>query len=153
MTRAISPAVGIVLLTLCVLALGAAVSTMTLAYEPFEPASSVVVTGVIDAETNEITLVLDRGGPLDVREISILVEIDGQPLEEQPPVPFHQVEGFYGFPTGPFNASADPIWDRGRSAGFRIAKTNGPLPESGSRVRIRLFERGLPIATVETVAE
>lgn len=152
MDRAISPVVGVALLTACVVVLCVVVGTMALAYEPLEPASPVLVGATVDAETDRITLTLDRGGPLDVRELSLVVEVDGEPLERQPTVPAYSQAGFKGFPTGPFNASADPTWERGRSASLQIAKTNGPLPEPGSRVTIRLFENELPIAVVETTA-
>lgn len=153
MDRAISPVVGVALLTACVVALGAVVATMTLAYAPLEPASTVLVDAVVDAETNEIVLTLERGGPLDVRELSLLVEVDGEPLERQPTIPAYSQTGFKGFPTGPFNAGTDPHWTTGRSASLTVAKTtNDPLPESGSTVTIRLFENDLPIATVEATA-
>lgn len=152
MDRAISPVVGVALLAACVVVLGALVGTMVLAYELPEPASTVLIDATVDAETNEIALTLDRGGPVDVRELSVVIEVDGAPLEKQPPVPFVGASGF-STPSGPFNAAADPRWERGERATITIARTtNGPLPERDSRVTIRLFEDGLPIATVETTA-
>lgn len=153
MDRAISPVVGVALLVACVVVLGAVMGTMALAYDPPDPASTVLIDATVDAETNEITLTLDRGGPLDVRDLTVVIRIDGRPLEKQPSVPAHSQAGFLGFPTGPFNAETDPQWTRGQSASLTVAKTtNGPLPEHGSTVTIRLFEDGLPIATVETIA-
>jgi flagellin-like protein len=149
--RGISPVVGVVLMTVCVVALAGVVGAMALGYDPVRPASAVVVTGTVDAATNELVFTLERGGPLDVRELSITIEVDGEPLEKQPPVPFVGAPGF-STPSGPFNASADPTWERGETATLRIATTtNGPLPESDSRVTVRLYERDLPVATVETV--
>lgn len=152
MDRAISPVVGVALLTACVVVLCVVVGTMALAYEPFESASPVLVGATVDAEADEITLTLERGGPLDVRELSLLVEVDGEPLAHQPPVPFVGATGF-STPSGPFNAAADPHWERGESAVLPIAGTNGPLPEPGSRLTIRLFENELPIAVIETSAD
>lgn len=151
MNRAISPVVGVALVTACVVVLGALVGTMALAYEPLEPVSTVVIGATADAETNEIGLTLERGGPLDVRELSVVVEIDGVPLEKQPPVPFVGASGF-STPSGPFNAAADPGWERGETAVLPIAGTNDPLPQSGSTVTVRLFESELPIATADTTA-
>lgn len=151
MARALSPVVGVALLAACVVCLCTVVGTMALAYEPLDPASRVVVAATVDAESNEITLTLERGGPLDVRELSLLVEIDGEPLERQPPVPFVGATGF-STPSGPFNAAAEPRWERGETAVLPIAGTNDPLPETGSAVTVRLFENDLPIAVVETTA-
>lgn len=153
MARAISPVIGIVLLTACAVLLSATVGVMALSYEPAEPASIVVIGGEVDAGTNEITLTLERGGPLDVHELSLVIEIEGEPLEEQPTVPAHSQTGFNGFPTGPFNAETDGEWQRGESASLTLAKTtNSPQPEPGSAVTIRVFENDHPIATVETTA-
>jgi flagellin-like protein len=150
--RAISPVVGVALLVACVITLCTVVGTMVLAYEPLEPASPVLVGAAVDAETDEIRLTLERGGSLDVRELSLVVEVDGEPLAHQPPVPFVGATGF-STPSGPFNAAADPQWERGETAVLPIAGTNDPLPEPGSRVTIRLFETDLPIAVVETTAD
>lgn len=153
MSRAISPAIGVVLLVACGVLLSATVGTMALAYEPSEPASVVTVSGEIDAEEDGITLTLDRGGPLDVRDLSLVVKIDGELLETQPTVPAYSQSGFTGFPSGPFNAGTDSEWTRGESASLTIAKTtNGPHPDPGSSVVIRIYEDELPIATVETTA-
>ncbi|MEM4781004.1 MAG: type IV pilin N-terminal domain-containing protein [Halalkalicoccus sp.] len=151
MARGISPVIGVVLLVACTVALSVTVGAMAYAYEPVEPASAVVVAGEADAERDRITLTLDGGGPLDVRDLTVLVEIDGTELETQPPVPFFGSSGFsYAF--GPFNPSAEPVWERGESAGFALASTNDPVLESGSTVEIRIYENGLSIATVETTA-
>lgn len=136
----------------CVVCLCAVIGTMALASEPLGPATPVLVDATVDAESNEIILTLERGGPLDVRELSLLVEIDGEALSHQPPVPFVGATGFSA-PSGPFNAAADPYWNRGESAVLPIAGTNDPLPEPGSRVTIQLFENELPIAVVETIAD
>ncbi|MDL5363559.1 type IV pilin N-terminal domain-containing protein [Halalkalicoccus sp. NIPERK01] len=153
MARAISPVLGVVLLAACAVLLSATVGAMALAYEPAEPASTVLVIGAVDAGDNEVTLTLDRGGPLDVRRLTLVVEIDGEPLEKQPTVPAYSQSGFTGFPSGPFNAGTDPEWNRGESASLTVAKTtNSPQPDPGSRVEIRIFEDDLPIATVETTA-
>lgn len=153
MSRAISPVIGVVLLVACTVLLSATVGTMVMGYEPTEPASPVLINGEIDAEENGITLTLDRGGPLDVRDLSLVVKVDGEPLEKQPTVPAYTQSGFNGFPSGPFNAGTDPEWTRGESASLTVAKTtNGPHPDSGSSVVIRIYEDDLPIATVETTA-
>lgn len=152
MSRGISPVIGVVLLAGCTVLLSVTVGAMAMAYEPSEPASVVVISGAVDAEDNEITLTLERGDPLDVRELSLVVEVDGKALDKQPPVPFVGSTGF-STPSGPFNERADPNWSRGESGTIGIAtSTNDPLPEPGSTVEIRIYENDLPIATVETTA-
>lgn len=151
MSRAISPVIGVVLLIGCVVALGVTVGTMASAYEPADPAPQVLISGDVTAETNRIALTLDRGGPLDVRDLSLAIEVDGETLETQPE-PQNRT-GLSGFPSGPFHPNADPEWERGETTSFEIAKTtNSPHPQPGSEVTIRLFSNGLPIATVETTA-
>lgn len=150
MARAITPVLGVALLTVCVVALGVTVGTMVLAHDPPEPAQQVLVSAEVDAGTDEITLTLDRGGPLDVRDLSIVVEIDGEALDTQPTA---GGSGLVGFPSGPLNPGTDPEWTRGESISFTIAETtNGPHPEPGSEVTVRLFSDDLPIATVEATA-
>ncbi|MCH7660057.1 MAG: type IV pilin N-terminal domain-containing protein [Euryarchaeota archaeon] len=150
MNRAISPVIGIVLLAACTVLLSVTVGAMAFAYEPSKPASVVVISGEVDAPENEITLTLERGGPLDVHELSLVVLVDGTELETQP-VPGSS-SGLIGFPSGPFNTQSDSTWDTHESVGFTLASNNPPHPEPGSTVEIRIFENDLPIATVETTA-
>lgn len=150
MARAISPVVGVALLTGCVVVLGVTVGTMVLAYEPTDPAPQALVSGEVDAADNEITLTLDRGDPLDMRELSFVIEIDGEPLDTQPT---RSGAGIVGLPSGPLNFQADPEWERGESTSFVLADNNPPHPDPGSTVTIRIFSDDLPVATVETTAD
>lgn len=151
MARAISPVIGVLLLIACTIGLSVAVGAMAFAYEPVQPASVVVIGGEVDAGADRITLVLERGGPLDMRELSIAVAIDGENLETQPN--YGSQRGLSGYPDGALNPGTDPEWSQGESTSFVIAgTTNGPHPEPGSAVTVRLHEDGLPIATVETTA-
>lgn len=153
MSRGISPVIGVVLLAACTVLLSVTVGAMAFAYEPSQPASLVVISGETDAEENEITLTLERGGPIDVRDLSLVIEVDDTELEKQPRVPAYSQSGFSGFPSGPFNAGTGSDWERGESAGLTIAKTtNSPQPEPGSSVEIRIYENDLPIVTIETTA-
>lgn len=153
MARAISPVIGVVLLIACTIGLSVAVGAMAMSYGPAEPASVVVIGGEVDAATNEVTLTLERGGPLDVQELTLAIAVDGEPLEKQPTVPAYSQSGFNGFPSGPFNAGTDDDWRQGQSTSLTIARTtNGPHPDPGSAVTIEVHEGGLPIATVETTA-
>lgn len=152
MARAISPVIGVVLLTGCVVALGVTVGAMALAYEPAEPAPQTLVSATVDAETNGIVLTLDRGDPLDMQDLSFVIEIDGEALETQPT--YGSQSGLSGYPKGPLHPDTDPTWTRGESTSFGIAKTtNNPHPEPESTVTIRIFSNDLPVAIVETTAE
>lgn len=93
------------------------------------------------------TIVLTHGGgaPIDVREISVNVTVDGQPLSHQPPVPFFATTGFRGGPTGAFNPAADSRWRVGEQASFRVASTNAPPIRDGVRVRVQITLDGTRI--------
>jgi FlaG/FlaF family flagellin (archaellin) len=111
-------------------------------------------TAAVDLSVSgeRVRLVHRGGDPLDVRALRIVVRVDGQPLAHQPPVPFFASEGFRGGPTGPFNAEADPTWSVGEVAAFRVASTNHPPVDPGSRVSVTLLLDGHRIARVEAVA-
>jgi FlaG/FlaF family flagellin (archaellin) len=88
-----------------------------------------------------------RGGDaLDVRRLRLLIEVDGEPLAHQPPVPFFSARGFRSGPSGPFNSATDPRWTAGETATFAIAGTNRPRLTTGSTVTVRVFAGDVPVA-------
>jgi archaeal type IV pilus assembly protein PilA len=98
-------------------------------------------------------LVHDGGGSLDTRSLSVVVEVDGEPLTHQPPVPFFSASGFEPGPTGVFNVGYSGEWEVGDSAGFTLnPNTNGPAPERGSAVSVEVYEGDRPITRAETTA-
>lgn len=149
MSRAIAPAIGVVCFLCVTVLLGGALGTVLLEQASLEPPPQAAVSASADASTGRITLVHRGGDSLDVRTLSLRIEIDGTPLSRQPPVPFFAAPGFGGGPTGPFNVAADPMWTVGEAASVRIASTNAPRLRTGSRVTILVRVRGTPIAEVE----
>ena len=106
----------------------------------------------VDAD-GTIALQHEAGDPIDVTELSIVVSIDGEELDEQPPVPFFAATGFVGGPEGPFNEAADPVWTVGEVASFQVASTNEPSIDAGDEVRVILAVEDGVVATLETTAE
>ena len=107
-------------------------------------------TATIDLDTTVDRIVLThRGGdPIAVGELRIVVVVNGEPLKNQPPVPFFSAAGFRPGPTGPFNAATPNEWTVGTSASFRIAGTNDPTPTIGDRLIVRLVVDDQSIATL-----
>lgn len=92
-----------------------------------------------------------RGGvPLDVRELTVRLYVDGTPVERQPPVPFFSARGFVSGPTGPFNPAADPRWSPGETATLVVATTNDPVPAPGDRLTVVVRRDGRTVARVST---
>lgn len=106
----------------------------------------------VDGETGDLSLEHVAGDPVDVDDLSITVEVDGEPLEYQSPVPFVGADGYDGAPTGPFNAATDSEWTVGERAGFRVADTNDPTIEPGREVTVTLVVEGRTVAKLETTA-
>lgn len=106
MSRAVSPVVGVVLLTAVTVAASVAVGAAALSYAPPSPAPTVAVDATADPG-GRVVLVHRGGDPLVVADLRIRVTVDGEPLRFQPPVPFVGARGFRGAPTGPFNRAGD----------------------------------------------
>lgn len=151
-SRAVSPVLGTVLLIALCVCLAAVVAGSVATLEPTDPPTDRAFELSADADRGELALTLLAGEPIDADELSVTVEVDGQPLDEQPPVPFVGATGFFETPIGPFNAEADSRWRAGERAGFRLAATNGPEMEAGDRVSVRVVLEGRTIATVEAIA-
>ena len=150
--RGVSPLVGVVLLVAITVAIAAVVAASVGAWS-LEPAGPTAAFDLeVDADRDEVLIDHVTGDAIDVTTLSVRVEVDGEPLAEQPPVPFVGAEGFYETPTGPFNAEAEPRWEPGERAGFRIAGTNDPTVEAGDRVTVRLVVDGRTIAELSATA-
>lgn len=133
--RAVSPVVGAVLLVAVTVVLALSVGA-ALTVPDLEAAPTVSLSVTADAEADRIALTHEGGDSLDVTDLSLTIEVDGTPLDEQPPVPFFAADGFEGGPTGPFNTESSNDWRAGETAGLRLADTNAPLPSSGSSVTV-----------------
>lgn len=151
--RAVSPVTGTVLVVLCTVMLSGALAVAVLGSDlNATPAPSVVLSATANADTDRILLLHRAGEPLDVRQLDVLIAVNGTALARQPPVPFFAATGFRSGPTGPFNSADDPLWTPGERASVRIAGTNDPTLSPGSTVTVRLVFDGQVVAVVETAA-
>jgi FlaG/FlaF family flagellin (archaellin) len=146
-SRALTP-VAVVLLVAVTVLLAVGVGTATLEVAQLSsPAPTATIA--LDATADRVVLTHRGGDPIDVGELRVVVAVNGEPLRNQPPVPFFSAAGFRPGPTGPFNAATPDEWTAGTSASFRIAGTNDPTPAPGDRMTVRLVVDDQPIATLE----
>lgn len=119
---------------------------------PRTSAPQVALEASADAATGRVTLEHVSGPPLDVRRLTLRVEVDGEPLAHQPPVPFYAAEGYSGFPSGPFNPAADPAWSAGETASFRVAATtNEPPLTAGAELTVTVIRDDQLVAQATTM--
>lgn len=162
MSRAVSSALGVLLVTALTLVLAAVAGVAVIATVPPTTVSSadlpepVVLSASADVDPDDgtvrVTIVHESGSRLDVREIVIRLSAGGTRLEHQPSVPFYSAPGFGSFPSGPFNPAADPRWERGERASLVLTGANADPVQPGTTVRIELYRDDFPIAAVETTA-
>lgn len=150
--RATSPIVGLVLLLAVTAALAGVVGSVALGTTTPSVAPRAAVDLRVDAGADRLTFVHRGGGTLDVGALTVRVRIDGTPLDHQPPVPFFSASGFRAGPTGPFNSATDGRWAAGEAASLRLAGTNDPTIEPGSRVSVTLSVDGSVVAEAEQTA-
>lgn len=147
-TRATSPVVGVVLLTAVTVVAAAAVGSAVVV-DPPDPAPTASFDATADA-SGEISLTHQGGDAVDPDALRVRVRVDGDPLAEQPPVPFFSARGFESGPTGPFNSATGGEWRAGETASFRVAATNDPELRPGAAVEVRLYVDDQRIALLET---
>ncbi|WP_049921893.1 type IV pilin [Halopiger djelfimassiliensis] len=148
--RGVSPVVGtlvLVVLTICLVAIVGGL--LTLSIDSSRPAAFDLS---VDSTDSTITIEHVAGGPVDVRELSVTIVVDGTELADQPPVPFVGARGFNGTPIGPFNAKADPEWRAGERASVTVAETNAPSLDADAVVTVTIAVDGRPFAQLETTA-
>jgi FlaG/FlaF family flagellin (archaellin) len=132
--------------------LAAVVGAVALEFTPPEPADHRVLAA--NASTDgTIRLVHEAGSEIDLQGASIVVAVDGEELDHQPPVPFFSATGFHPGPTGAFNVATDNVLEPGDTASLQVAGTNDPVLVSGATVTIRFVEDGMQVAVVETTVE
>lgn len=113
-----------------------------------EPLTIIEVT--TDAPTNTITITNKGPREIDVRELTVTIEIDNTPLQHSLTVPYFSQRGFHPGPTGAFNSATDPYWSTGERVSFRIASTNTPTLTVGNSLTLTLIIHDSPIAQTET---
>lgn len=150
--RAVAPVTAVVLLTGCTVLIAAALGVTVIDDVDLTPAPQAAISVTANADTNRLLFLHRTGDTLDVERLALRIEIDGRPLEHQPPVPFFAATGFHGGPSGPLNSAGDGTWTVGERASIRLAGTNSPTLSPGSRVTVRIFSSGKPVTMAETTA-
>lgn len=150
--RAVAPVVGVLALVFVTACLAAVVAVAVGSVGVVEPVPAAAFELGVDSDEGSVALTHLAGEPLCVRDVTLTVTVEGEPLAEQPPVPFFAADGFRGGPEGPFNEAADPEWRVGETATVRVAETNDPSIEPGDTVRVTVAVDGETIARLETTA-
>ena len=150
MARAHAPVAAVLLIAVTVVA-----AAGVFAFVPSLPGEPPERRAVAAEATSDgtVALTLLSGPPVDPGPLALRVEVDGQPLSRQPPVPFFSAPGFYSGPTGAFNAASEDDWGVGETVTVRVAGTNDPVPRTGDAVRVELRVRGRLLGVAETTVE
>ena len=148
-TRATSSVVGIALLVLVAVLSSAVVGATVFDIAPTENGPPrVSFTASADATADRIAMTHRSGDPLTVSNLRLEISVGGEPLAEQPPVPFFASPGFESGPTGPFNSATDGKWQAGETGAVRLATTNSPQLHPGVRVTIEVYTENYRLATL-----
>lgn len=150
--RALSPAVATTLLLVVTLVVAGSIGVIAMHSVSLREPKQVTIGVSANAATDEMTFTNRAGEALDVESLDIEIRVNGEPLANQPPVPFFSADGFRAGPTGPFNSASDPTWHVGERASVTLAETNAPLLEPGDEVVVRIVDDETLVAEVETTA-
>lgn len=124
--RGLTPVVGVALLVFLSVALAAVVAGGLATVDAEGPPPAATLEVAADADADRIAVSHGGGDAFDPAAVSLHVEIDGEELSRQPPVPFFSARGFDPGPTGPFNSRWHGDWVAGETASLRVAATNEP---------------------------
>lgn len=148
--RGLSPVVGVVCL-LAVTVLLAAVVVVALPTGPPSPPTAAAFE--LEADPGgEIRLTHAGGEAIEPGAIDLGIRVDGEPIAEQPPVPFFSARGFESAPEGAFNSALSEPWVAGETATLTLAGTNEPSIDAGDAVAVRVYVDDHRVATLETTA-
>ncbi len=151
MPRGITPVIAAPLLLLMTLLLAIVIGTIAPAFTiPNDPEPLTVIDVTTDESTNTVSITNDGPREIDVRELTVTIEIDHTPIHHPLTVPYFSQRGFHSGPTGAFNSATDPFWSTGERVSFRIASTNSPTLEPGKSLTITLITNDSPIAQSDT---
>ncbi|WP_280537811.1 type IV pilin [Halopenitus sp. POP-27] len=149
-SRGFAPIGAVLLILLVTVLAGGSAVLVTSAVDPMEPAPTASVS--LSVEDRTVTLRHRGGDALSIPDLRIRLRVDGEPLADQPPVPFFSAAGFDPGPTGAFNSAGTTTLSTGESASFRVAGTNDPVPTPGTTVELRIFDGDQPVAKLTTTA-
>lgn len=148
--RAVSPALGAVVLVGITVATAALLGTVLFGQAAALGGSPPTATFEVTAADDRITLSHEGGDAVDVHALRVRISVDGEPLAHQPPVPFFAAEGFHGGPSGAFNPETDDEWAVGETTTLRVAATNEPALDPGARLTVELFYGDQRFASLST---
>jgi len=151
-SRATSPLIGTALLVVLTVLIAGMMGTVLVDAGVDSPSTTTRLSVSADAATGRIVLTHDGGDALNVDTLDVRVQIDGQPLEQQPPIPFFATSGFVSGPTGPLNSATNGVWTAGETGAFQLAGTNAPQLADGARVEITVSTEDAVVARLETTA-
>lgn len=153
MSRAVAPVLGTLLLVALTVSLAAVVGAGALSVPTdLQRESPVVLSAAVNSTADSLTLAHESGPPINVREVDVVITVDGTPLRYQPPVPFFNEDGFESSPTGPFNYGSDHIWTSGEHTTIRLDANNAPRFDRGSSIVVRIYHDDALVARVQTTA-
>ena len=143
----ISQVIGVILITAIVVAASAIAYATVNIYELKQSVIANIDIESVNTSNQEVVLVHRGGDSFDVSEISIIISINGEMLDnnlEDLPVA-GGITGFYGALGGvfwgtPTNQSHDNIWDSGDTGDFKIAKSNREL-HPGDFLKVTIYHR------------
>lgn len=151
MSRALSPAVAVVVLAALTVVLAATVGAVVPG-NPGERAPVAKLELSVDATADRVTVRHAGGDAIPTGSLRVRIRVDGEPLAHQPPVPFFAARGFRGGPTGPFNPATAGSWRAGQTAALRLASTTAPQIEPGDRVTVTVASEDAVLAELSTTA-
>ena len=141
MSRALSPVIGVLVLTALTVVLAASVGAVV-ATEPVDPAPVADLRVSVDAGADQLTVRHAGGDAIPTDILRVRLRVAGTPVTHQPPVPFFAARGFRSGPTGPFNPAAAGPWTAGETATLRLASTNSPGIDAGDPVHVTVATDG-----------
>jgi len=148
-----SAAVGVPLLVGVTVVLAVTVGVMAFGFAPSSEPAEPVALSAEAAPDGTIELTHRAGPAINLTEASVVIEVDGEPLDHQPPVPFFSATGFRSGPTGAFNHAGDAVFAPGERASLQVAGTNDPTLSAGATVTVRFVTDDTQVAVVETTVE
>lgn len=163
MDRGVTPVVAVVLLVAVTVAGVAAVASVATGLQGDATSTAAGVSDSVPGDGATIAVsaladgqriaVVHRGGAaLDLRNHTLAIRVDGEPLAHQPPVPYFAAPGFRGTPTGAFNSAGDAVLAPGDRAALQLASTNAPQLDAGDPVTVTVRRDGRTVATASVRA-
>ena len=146
-----SEVMGVILITAIVVVASGIVYTMVTGYELEQPVIANIDIESVNLSNQKVVLVHRGGDSFDVSEISIIISVNGETLDNNlEDLPVNSTFGF-GAPGGVLHGwSNDNCWDLGDTGYFKIAEGNRKL-HPGDLLKVTIYHR--PSETIITSPE